>query len=107
MKNTLQQKIFQADCQRAGLPIPTPEYRFHPKRKWRVDYFFEKDGKQIALEVEGGAYTGGRHTRPTGYLKDVEKYNALTLSGIYLLRTVPSKIHSKETIEMVKAAFEK
>lgn len=102
---TLQQKIFQADCQRFGLPMPTPEYRFHPERKWRIDYYFEQDGKKVALEVEGGVWTGGRHTRGSGYVKDVEKYNALTLAGIYLLRTFPDELHKKGTFEMVKAAL--
>lgn len=102
---TLQQKIFQADCQKFGLPIPIPEYKFHPERKWRIDFYFEAGCKRVALEVEGGAWTSGRHTRGSGYVKDVEKYNALTLAGIYLLRTFPSELHKKETMAMVLEAL--
>ena len=29
---------FEGDCYEAGLPVPIPEYRFHPTRKWRFDY---------------------------------------------------------------------
>ena len=31
----------------------TPEYRFHPTRKWRFDYAWPEN--KIALEVEGGS----------------------------------------------------
>jgi very-short-patch-repair endonuclease len=60
------------------------EYQFHPKRKWKIDFANTKHG--IAVEIEGGIWSGGRHTRPQGYIKDVEKYNALTLNGWRLLR---------------------
>lgn len=66
----------------------TPEYKFHPTRKWRIDFYFEGRVK-IALEVEGGIYTKGRHITPSGFIADMEKYNALTEQGIFLLRTVP------------------
>lgn len=60
------------------------EYRFHPVRKWRID--FALVDKNIAIECEGGVYIKGRHNRASGFIKDVEKYNALTLAGWRLLR---------------------
>lgn len=64
------------------------EFRFHPTRKWRGDFFFQ--GKiKLMVEVEGGIYVKGRHITPSGFLADIEKYNALTEQGIYLLRTTP------------------
>ena len=62
----------------------TPELKFHPSRKWRIDLAIES--LKIAIEFEGGIYSGGRHTRPTGFLGDIEKYNNLTLYGWKLLR---------------------
>ena len=41
---------------------------------------------KVAIELEGGVYTGGRHTRPEGFLKDIEKYNNITILGLKLLR---------------------
>lgn len=55
------------------------EYKFHPVRKWRFDYAIIDH--KIALEVEGGVWTGGRHTSPKGFLGDMEKYNTATLMG--------------------------
>ena len=55
-----------------------PELAFHPTRKWRFDYAWP--AKMVALEVEGGTYTGGRHTRGAGYANDIAKYNIATIN---------------------------
>ena len=78
------------------------EYKFHPVRKWRFDYAIPKH--KIALEVEGGVWTGGRHTSSTGFLKDMEKYNTATLMGWKVLRTTPDELYRLKTIEMIKNA---
>lgn len=67
----------------------TPEYKFHPTRRWRIDYYFEGRVK-IGLECEGGVFTGGRHTRPQGFMGDIDKYNQFSAFEIYLVRTTPS-----------------
>ena len=81
--------------------VAVPEYRFHPERKWRFDFAF--DGK-VALEVEGGIWTGGRHTRGTGFAKDIEKYNTATLCGWKILRCVPNDLCTMDTVEMIAKA---
>jgi len=75
-----------------GLPVPEEEYRFHPERKWRVDYCWPD--YKLAVEIEGGVWTFGRHNYPSGFEKDREKYNALAFAGYYLLRFVPKEIKS-------------
>lgn len=76
------------------------EMRFHPKRMWRFDYAIPEH--RIAIEVEGGVWTGGRHTRPKGFLGDIEKYNTATVMGWRLLRTTPEELVSKKTVDMIK-----
>lgn len=66
-----------------GLEAVT-EFRFHPVRRWRFDVAIPE--MMIAIELEGGVYTRGRHTRGAGYVKDLEKYNAATVMGWNLLR---------------------
>ncbi len=83
-----------------GLPSPTPEHRFHPSRKWRFDYCWPE--AKVALEVEGGVWTGGRHTRGSGFVKDMEKYNAAALLGWRVVRCVPSKLRTAETAAMLR-----
>ena len=60
------------------------EHKFHDTRKWRIDLFIPD--LKVAIELEGGVYTGGRHTRPEGFLNDIEKYNNITILGLKLLR---------------------
>jgi len=77
-------------CRAAGLPVPVAEYRFAPPRRWRFDYAFLS--LWIAVEVEGGGFVGGRHTRGAGFLRDMEKYNAAAMLGWRILRYPPRKL---------------
>jgi len=60
------------------------EYRFHPERKWQFDFALPE--RKIALEVEGGIWSSGRHTRGGGFDADCEKYNAAAMMGWRVLR---------------------
>lgn len=77
-------------CRDAGLPEPIPEYVFHPTRKWRFDYAIPQ--WKVAVEIEGGIWTQGRHTRGQGFLDDLTKYNAAACMGWRVLRYPPHRI---------------
>ena len=79
------------------------EYKFHPERRWRFDYAIPE--YKIALEVEGGVWTQGRHTRPQGFLGDVEKYNTATLMGWRVFRTTPTDLYRTATLNLLKTAI--
>lgn len=92
--------LFTALC-RSDLKVRcVKEFRFHPTRRWRFDYAIPE--YKIALEVEGGVWTQGRHTRPQGFLGDVDKYNAATVMGWRVLRTVPDELISAKTLKMIQ-----
>lgn len=82
---------------------PAKEYVFHPVRKWRFDYAFVE--AKVALEVEGGVHTAGRHVRPKGFLGDMEKYNTAATMGWLVLRTTPDKLRTFGTIDMIRLAI--
>lgn len=99
-------------CKADGLPMPVSEYRFDPPRRWRFDYAWpaevdtsQDDGvrRAVALEVEGAVWVNGRHTRGSGFLKDMEKYNRATLLGWRVFRCTPSTIHVG--MQLVKEAL--
>lgn len=60
------------------------EHPVHSERKWRHDY--AHTGFKIAVELEGGVFAGGRHTRGLGYRNDCYKYNVAALKGWKVLR---------------------
>lgn len=80
------------------------EYWFHPKRRWRFDYAIPSH--KIAVEVEGGVWTGGRHTSPKGFLGDIEKYNSATLLGWRVFRTTPQALLTSATLTLIKQAIQ-
>lgn len=64
---------------------PVEEYRFAPPRRWRFDFAWP--ALLLAVEIEGGVWRGGRHTRGAGYYQaDAEKYNAAAVAGWTVLR---------------------
>lgn len=87
----------------SGLPPFVTEHQFHPERKWRFDFAFL--AQKIALEVEGGIWIAGGHSRGSGVKKDMEKYNAATQLGWRVLRVQPKDICTLETINMIKTTL--
>src|SRR5690349_20179512 len=60
------------------------EYRFDPKRRWRCDFFSKR--ARLCVELEGGIWIQGGHTRGARFQNNVEKYNAIQCAGLRLLR---------------------
>ena len=96
-------KIFFACLKQQGIPLPTTEHKFHEGRKWRMDYAWIDN--KIALEVEGGVWTGGRHTRGQGFINDCEKYSEAAIAGWCVIRVTPQQLTDLNTMNMLKRAF--
>lgn len=96
----INQVIFFGCLDSMKIQRPVPEYKFHSTRKWRFDFCWPD--KMIALEVEGGVFTGGRHTRGVGFINDMEKYNTAALMGWRIIRTVPNELCKTKTFELLK-----
>ncbi len=75
------------------------EFKFHPTRKWRADFHLK--GKKVLVEVEGGIWSNGRHTRGKGYLGDLDKYNAATMMGYQVIRFSTEQVKSGKAIEQI------
>ena len=93
-------QVVLAYFKECGLPAPETEFRFHSARKWRFDFAWPD--KLIALEVEGAVWTGGRHTRGSGFKKDIDKYNNAGVLGWRVFRTTPEELCMNETVEMLR-----
>lgn len=95
--------LLAAVLQTEGFQDFEREHRFHPVRKWRLDFAWPQH--QLAVEVEGGVWTGGRHTRGAGFVKDMEKYNEATLLGWRVFRVTPADIKSGKALELISRAL--
>lgn len=82
------------------IPQPETELVFAPPRRWRFDYAWS--AKKIAVEIEGGVWSGGRHTRGSGFVKDMEKYNAAGRLGWRVFRFTPQQLSKGEAQAFMK-----
>ncbi len=70
------EELFLAQLVDYGFPEAKEEYRFHHYRRFRFDFAWPV--VSIAVEIEGGTWSGGRHSRGAGFERDCEKYNLAT-----------------------------
>ena len=68
------------------------EHKFHDKRKFRFDYAVPDI--KLAIEYEGGTWSGGAHTRGKHYSSDCEKYNLAQINGWIVLRYTTDTVKS-------------
>ncbi len=85
------------------LPPPIREYRFDSVRRWRFDFAWP--ALMLAVEVEGGIHSRGRHVRPQGFEKDCEKYNAAALAGWTVLRVTTAMVTKGLAIDLIGRAI--
>lgn len=81
---------------------PVHEFLFS-SRRFRFDYVWESN--KLALEIEGGVFTKQAHGSVTGILRDMTKYSLAASLGWRVIRVLPSKLNTSETIKLIKDAL--
>lgn len=78
----------------------TPEYKFHPLRKWRFD--FANPTLKFAVECNGGQWVKSGHSSGKGLQRDAEKLNTAQAAGwrVYVLTT--SMLSKRDAIGNVR-----
>jgi very-short-patch-repair endonuclease len=82
---------------------PTLELKFHPERKWRLDMAWESE--KLAVEVHGGVYVNGRHTRGKGFTTDREKMNEAQLLGWMVLEVTTEHVKKGQALQWIEKAL--
>lgn len=83
-------------------PELTPEFKFYPTRRWRFDFACER--AKIAVELDGGVWGGGRHTRGSGFIGDCEKGNAACSLGWRVWHLATGMV-TRENLMQIRAAI--
>ena len=73
-------------------------------RDWRADFAILDS--RLLVEVEGGGWSGGRHTRGAGFEGDLQKYDAAMRLGFTVYRCSPSMVKSGRAIQTIKILME-
>jgi hypothetical protein len=89
--------------EREGLPRGVGQYRFASPRRWQFDRAWPL--AMVALELEGGVYSGGRHTRGKGFEADAEKYNTAAIRGWVVIRCTRRMVESGDMVNMLRQAL--
>ena len=82
------------------LPMPVREHRFG---NWRFDFAWPIH--MLAVEVDGGTWSGGRHTRGAGYERDCVKLAEATLAGWRVLRVTGDMVADGRALAFVERAL--
>lgn len=101
--NKKYEMLLAAQIKGEGLKEPAREYQFHPERRWRFDFAYPQE--KVAVEVEGGIWSNGRHTRGYGFEADCVKYNEAALAGWRVIRVSPKMVTDLRALSFLKRAL--
>jgi hypothetical protein len=108
------------------IPTPVEEYRFCAGHRWRFDFAWPNYQREIradtgevvtiftltnaqiggvAVEVQGGIWTRGRHTRGAALKMEWDKLNTAAILGWRILYCEPRQVMSTAFAKQLKAAL--
>jgi very-short-patch-repair endonuclease len=107
---SLAEQTLAAQLEQAGIPFER-EYRFHPRRRWRADFHVgdmfsgRPIMRPILVEIDGGAFIGGRHSRGQGVANDAEKQSAAAILGYRVIRATPAQVADGSCLSWIQQAL--
>ena len=94
------ENLFAFQLDSAGLTGYVREYRAIPGRKFRFDFAFMKE--RLLVEINGGTYNGGAHSRGVGLNRDYEKGNLAVVNNWRVLSFDTKQVKSGAALEVVE-----
>jgi len=108
MTQSIAELTLAAQLEQAGIPFER-EYRFAPPRRWRSDFLVHGDGlvdfESLLVEIDGGGFIAGRHTRGTGFENDAEKASAAAILGYRVIRATPRQVEDGRALAWIRQAL--
>lgn len=96
-----EQMLFQMRA--IGIPEPQRQFVFCHPRRWAMDYAWPE--LMLYLEVDGGSWNMGRHSRGAGMRGDAMKHNAASIMGWTCLRATTDMVKDGTALAAVEQAF--
>lgn len=103
---------FLDHIQLVGLPLPShgkgcerKELQFAKPRLWRFDWAYES--QRIAIEYQGGNYTGKGHNTIKNLRNDYEKFTEAALLGWTLILIDSQSVRDGRAVEWVERALKR
>lgn len=87
----------------ADLPEPLREHRVVPGRKFRFDFAWPET--KFAVEVHGGIWVNGHHTRGRGFADDRIKMNYALIAGWRVMEFVTDDVRNGVALGWIKEFF--
>jgi hypothetical protein len=84
----------------AKVERPEVEHRFHPTRHWRFDLAWP--ARKLAVEIEGGIWKRGRHSRGAGFEADCVKYAHAVILGWRVIRVTGGMVRDGRALAIVE-----
>ena len=91
-----------AQLSEAGLKYKR-QLKFHNKRRWKADFAWPDE--MLLVEVQGGTWTGGRHTRGGGFHADRERSNEAQIAGWLMLEVTAGMIKDGSALDFINRAL--
>ena len=89
--------------ERHGLPLGEGQYRFVPGRLYRFDRAWP--AQQVAVEIQGGLWVDGAHSRGSGVERDCVKLSIAAALGWRVLPISKAMIESGQAIDLLATAL--
>lgn len=72
-------------------------------RRFKADFYWPD--RRLVVEVNGGTWNGGRHTRGAGVERDYEKLNLAVLAGYRYLLFTSRQVRTGQAVEVLAEAL--
>jgi len=100
---SLAEQTLAVQLEQQGIPFER-EFRFAPPRRWRADFLIQVL-PELLVEIDGGAFVAGRHSRGQGVEADAEKQSAAAILGYRVIRCTPAQVEDGRALDWIRQAL--
>lgn len=84
----------------SDIPLPQRQVRFHPVRRYKLDFGWPD--LKLGIEIEGGIWNySASHTSASGIKRDIDKHNLAIQSGWTVVRADSTMVKSGDALALI------